>query len=302
MRLSPKSRVFVPKSIPLFIRIYFLYVAQLLHEASLNQKSRRRIHLGLPKHTRPLPRSWSPVVLQVEQAIFTGNQSSLTVQGQLELCADPASRDVIDRVRVHGPLASFKNALTVIDYSALNIERLRELSELDPVSPRLFTIAPLLPEFPENVKPRDRVTVTTMYGSPDRGRRGRLRAKLDQDGIEVTNIQNFENYDSAFRDAAILLNFRQVEHFSTPEELRILPALLQRVIVITEDTPFARQSLCADFLVFANEQNLSEVTRQVMDNYLIYWNRLFADRQFSDFVEALREKNHAVAQLAISSR
>lgn len=294
-RLSRRSQVFVPTSLPLHVRLYFLFVAQLIHDASVDRKLSQKIYIGLPKHLKALPRSWSTLVLQVEQAIYTAAPDQLSSEGRIEHDADPAIEEVVRAVRLHGPLESFEKASAVIDYSALNIERLANLPALSPHSPTLHTIAPVLGDFPHNVEPRKVATVATMYGSPDRGRRGRMRSVLSKAGIEVHNIHNFENYKIAFRHVAILLNFRQVEHFSTPEELRILPALLQGVVVITEDTPFARKSLCAEYLLFAHASNLIEIVKEVQGDYSKYWAQAFGDDRFSNFVKDLELSNNATA-------
>ncbi len=240
-------------------------------------------------------------MLQVEQAIFTGSRDQLSPVGRRELDADPASAQVVEGVRLHGPLESFEKASTVIDYSALNIEQLTDLPTLGTQSPKFHTIAPLLGEFSKSRGPRQEVTIATMYGSPERGRRGQIGSMLSKAGIGVRNIRNFESYEIAFRDVAILLNFRQVEHFSTPEELRILPALLQGVVVIAEDTPFARKSLCADFLVFAEVTNLSRVLMEVQSNYSSYWTEIFGADRFSDFVQTLEIANNTVAARIMQS-
>ena len=293
--MSRGSAVFIPRRIPRFIRLYFLYVAQLLHETSKAVKIRKRIYLGLPKHLKPLPSTRCTVVVQIEQAIFTGNGDYLSPEAHSELDADPATAEVVSRVRLHGPLESFEKSSAVVDYSALNIGRLRELPELTSHSAKFCTIAPLLGNYSTNREPRNNVSVATMYGSPERGRRGRIASMLSDAGIKVRNIHNFEDYEIAFRDVAILLNFRQVEHFSTPEELRILPALLQGVVVIAEDTPFARQSLCADFLVFAEVSKLTSVIMDLQCNYSGYWTEIFGGDRFSDFVRTLEVENDAVA-------
>lgn len=235
------------------------------------------------------------VALQIEQAIYTGMPNLLSPEGRTELAADPAIAEVFGTIRLHGPIESFQNASAVVDYSALNIERLSALPELTSHSGKFCTIAPLLGNYSANKKPRKDVTVASMYGSPGRGRRGRMNSMLNKAGIKVLNIHNFEDYEVAFRDVAILLNFRQVEHFSTPEELRILPALLQGVLVIVEDTPFARQSLCADFLVFADVSELATRIKDVQSNYSRYWNEIFGGEKFSDFVRSLEISNDAVA-------
>jgi hypothetical protein len=257
--------------------------------------SRQKIFLGLPKHLKALPQSWNTVVLQIEQAVFTGTTDQLSPEGLSELDADPATAEVHEGVRLHGPLESFEKSSAVVDYSALNIERLTDLPELKSHSAKFCAVAPLLGKYSNSREPRNNVTVASMYGSPERGRRGRMNSMLTEAGIKVHNIHNFEDYEIAFRDVAILLNFRQVEHFSTPEELRILPALLQGVLVIAEDTPFARQSLCADFLVFAEVSKLASVITDLRSNYSRYWTEIFGGDRFSDFVRTLEIANNAVA-------
>lgn len=295
IRFDKNSSIHVPQKIPKYIRLYLLYVAAHLHKATLASKSRKKVFLGLPKHLEAFPTSWRTVVLQIEQAVYTGESNSLSPEGLLQRDEDPAISDVLGSVRLHGPRVSFENASAVVDYSALNVEKVRKSPSLRTISSKFHVISPLLGPCSRELRPREEVIVATMYGSPNRGRRGRIATTLAKAGIEVLNVQNFENYETAFQDIAILLNFRQVEHFSTPEELRILPALLQGVVVIMEDTSFARQSLCAEFLVFADERSLSATIKEVQSNYSTYWNQIFENDRFADFVRDLEVSNHSIS-------
>ncbi len=235
------------------------------------------------------------MLLQVEQAVFRGDINQLSTEGQTALREDVAWQEVIGGVRVHGGLKAFRQANAIIDYSALNVAEFKRIPDIKSQKLRFFSVAPVLGNNPDTPGPRKKVTVATMYGSPNRGRRGKIAEKLKSHHQEISNISNFENYGVAFQDTAILLNFHQVEHFSTPEELRILPALLQRVIVITEDTLFARRSLCSDFLIFATEGNLASVLSDVQSHYSEYWSKIFGDKRFPHFIETLVKSNRDVA-------
>jgi hypothetical protein len=297
---SPSSQLQLPRRIPPYINQYSLYVGQLLEQELAKRKTRKTLYLCLPKHVPLLPPSSIRVMLQIEQTIFVDNVDELSTDGVSKLREDEGKFEVISGVRVHGPLDAYRKSTAVVDYSSMNLANLKRLPDISSSQSRMFLVAPLLPESPQNLSTRKKVNIATMYGSPHLGRRSQITESLGRNGITVKNLHNFYDYNEAFREVAILINFRQVEHFSTPEDLRILPALLQRVIVITEDTPYARASLCAEFLVFATAENLSSVAEEVSLNYKKFWDKIFGGKKFQAFTEELKADNRKSAQQIVA--
>ena len=285
------NSVLVPDYVPVHIKQYVEYLAKILCAELPNRQLRRRVFLAFSKHIEFLPKRSQKLLIQHEQTIFTGDDATLSSDALAAMRSDTACSDVIEGVRIHGPVAGFDKADAILDYSAANITHVKQSPLAHLYAGKSFHLAPMFPNSPRNLEPRAQPAVHTMYGSPDAGRRSLITKLITDAGITVTNISNYHDYDLAFRDAAILVNFRQVEYFSTPEELRILPALLQRVIVITEDTEALAQSSLAPFVIRANRNDVVTVTRSIIDDYVKVWKSIFSSGLFEQFIAQSEQNN-----------
>jgi hypothetical protein len=139
-----------------------------------------------------------------------------------------------------------------------------------------------------------------MFGSPGFGRRSALIDALDKRGVSTRNIVEFKNFRAAFNDCAILVNYRQFPHFQTLEELRVIPALLQRVVVVTEPFPYAEETGLSQFLITAPTDHFPDVVKGVRDNYLDIWRSIFEGPGFDAFEAQMATRNKVAFQELLS--
>jgi hypothetical protein len=100
---------------------------------------------------------------------------------------------------------------------------------------------------------------------------------------ELTKIDNYINknncYDQALIDlldnTKLLVNIHQSDYENTFEEIRVLPALFKKVIVISEISPLTEFIPCSPLIIWTTYDKIIEKTKEVLQNYETYYNSIF---------------------------
>jgi hypothetical protein len=192
----------------------------------------------------------------------------------------------------------------VIDYSIPNIINVRESQLFDSFFKKMVYISPYLYEpITDNFdtfSKRNIVTLTTFPYSPttlSSFRRTMFLYNMNSlcykeiidnpssANPEViikkhTNISGCfesEKLKELYKNTKILINVHQTEHHDTLEELRILPALLCGVIVISEYSPLYKEVPYYDYIVWSSYGNMLYNVKDVLNNYEFYYSKIFGD-------------------------
>ena len=241
--------------------------------------------------------AWT-IVLQVEQTVLAPTHPQDEAE-ESALTFENTRRRYL--ARLLGPRQGYEAASRIIEYSKANIEHIQQSKLSCLYEDKAFYIAPLLGNETNLVGPKNPVLVNTMFGSPHLGRRSELIRELENANLELSNIHNYDDYRRAFEDCAVLVNYRQFSHFRTVEELRILPALLQRVIVVSESGPYLDHIPYRRFARFADSNKFVEEVSKAVGSYESTWEDLFGrDSDFSDVIQQLRLDNETNFRLLVS--
>ena len=244
-------------------------------------------YLGFSKHMSNLPRGGSRVLIQHEQTIVVGEPDWAT---EKRLDFHWSSRGS-KWVRILGSLNNFSDADWIVEYSSANIANVLDSDLAHVYREKVLYIAPLLGDPQQNRPPRDCVTVNTMFGSPDTGRRAAFLERAGEEGIGVTNRRGYQTIIEALQSTAILVNVRQKEYFQTFEELRVLPALLHGVLVVTEDSPYLAGVPYSKFITRSPLSEMVAVIREVTSAYEKYHDECFEDPELEEVLRLLAESN-----------
>ena len=115
-------------------------------------------------------------------------------------------------------------------------------------------------------------------------RRSLLLGEFEGAGLSVINLENIWGDPSQiFSRTAVLMNIHQTDEHHTLEELRILPAIMQGVIVVSEDVPLLGHVPYARYFITSSYGKLAETVQAVVENYEETWSRLFGGQDFCDF-------------------
>ncbi len=66
------------------------------------------------------------------------------------------------------------------------------------------------------------------------------------------------------------MNIHQIDHHITLEELRVLPALLTGILVVSENVPYKEEVPYNNHIVWFDYDNMKEVIEDVISNYDFY--------------------------------
>lgn len=168
----------------------------------------------------------------------------------------------------------------IIDYSIPNIYNIYASNRYNNFYKKMLYISPVLFDYDsQNYQYKQRqINVLTTFINTNEPRRRVLLDNIKIANIDHKNINNcFSNEDlkNLYLNTKILINIHQTEHHHTFEELRVLPALLSGVIVISESSPLNNLIPYNDFIIWSSYDNIIETVKKVIKNYDDYYNKIF---------------------------
>jgi hypothetical protein len=125
----------------------------------------------------------------------------------------------------------------------------------------------------------------------ERPRRKVLFDQLKQNFPGYCNIPRvFGNdlYDSFYKKAKILINIHQTDYHHTFEELRVLPALLNGLIVVAEDSPLKETIPYHEFIIWTRYEDIIEVTKKVLQDYDFYYNKIHGNSNLKNVINNMK--------------
>jgi hypothetical protein len=194
----------------------------------------------------------------------------------------------------------------IIQYSMPNIQNFRLSHQFDDtLLAKLIYVPPLEYEYNPYHLERGLTPITT-FVNPELSRRHAIIQGLEAKGIHVANhnhIVSRERMKAVYDAAAIMLNIHQTPHHHTLEELRILPALMRGVIIISEPAPLTDAVPYSSFIVWSAIGDLPATITNVTQNYEAYFDRFFGpSSNLPCILDAMRaqaytELEHAVLRI-----
>jgi hypothetical protein len=190
----------------------------------------------------------------------------------------------------------------VIDYSQANIAHLAAAGGFETYLQRVTGIAPLLfaPDFSADERS---CALMTMFSDPDAGRRRQFIDRAHATGLPIRNRKRCFDADSlrqALRQCRILVNVRRSDHHDTLEELRVLPALLCGVVVISEIVPRQQDIPYARFIIWSHYDDLVATAASVHADYAHWHARIFSDPELPAVLQAMQEANRMAVDAALN--
>lgn len=158
---------------------------------------------------------------------------------------------------------------------------------------KAILISPLLFNADFAIGARDWPLVT-LFSDAHRGRRKQFLDAADHLGLGIRNVKRSFDADRlrrVYRRSRILVNVHQTAHQNTLEELRILPALLCGVLVISEDVPLKAHIPYARFVIWSRFEDLTDTIAEVEAEYASWYARIFSDPELVAVLDRMREAN-----------
>jgi hypothetical protein len=182
----------------------------------------------------------------------------------------------------------------IIEYSIPNIENIKSCGEFNNYLSRVSYISPLLYNYEPRREIRD-INCITSFSNIYEPRRKNLLDDIKNRNINSINISNCFSEKEIYvlySNTKMMLNIRQTDHHHTFEELRVLPAILNGVIVISEDVPLRDKIPYNEFIIWTDYNSILDVMKDVEDNYDYYWNKIFKGDKLETIINQMKDNNY----------
>lgn len=173
----------------------------------------------------------------------------------------------------------------IIDYSLPNIFHISTNEQLFSYSQKCRYVPALIYEC--NFNSNNRNEFISNFSSWS-SRRSIIFSKIKENFNSLTNITNCFTKDeilNQYEKTKVLINVHQTEEHHTLEELRVLPALSQGVIIISEDVPLKEQIPYHNHIIWSEYNDLDRTVKEVIDNYDFYYQSIFNQNLLNIFNE-----------------
>ena len=181
-------------------------------------------------------------------------------------------------VRISG-YNELNSADIVVDYSIPNIRNISTSNNYNSFSEKLLYIAPVIYNYElTNFMNKRDLDVLTTFINTEEPRRHKLLNNIRDNNINHKNVNNCYEKTSLkelYLNTKIIINIHQTEHHHTFEELRCLPALLNGVIVISENSPLNELVPYNEFIIWTSYYKIIDTLKDVINNYEFYYNKIF---------------------------
>lgn len=178
-------------------------------------------------------------------------------------------------------LSQLVNADYYIEYSLPNIHNLNSCQELQQYMNKIIYIPPILCSYAPHSSERCNFDVITSFLiiNPDgRPRRqilhDRLSSEFNDKYFNIPKVFGEDLYQNYYKKSKILVNVHQTDFHHTFEELRVLPALLNGMIIISEDSPLKETVPYYEFIIWVKYEDILTKTTEVLKNYEFYYEKI----------------------------
>jgi hypothetical protein len=164
----------------------------------------------------------------------------------------------------------------VIEYSYANYYHIFTSDLFNDYIKKNIVIEPII--FDTNFSKDSRHKIITLFTPNINQRRDYILNQLKTENIVIEEVSNcFDNFclKNLYNKTKIMVNIHQTDHHHTLEELRILPALSQGVIIVSENVPLKETIPYSEYIIWSDYGNLAKTTKIVEENYEYYFKKIF---------------------------
>jgi len=264
---------------------YYLYCCRLLVEAMKECFNKVNIIIGPYHYTFD---NNNPVVrldIQPEHTLVKAGGRSVeeVIMGKVKTFEG-------DNYLVRIPNFNYYSSLdATIEYSIPNIKNIQTAEDMRYLKYAQTSryIAPVIYE-DVNFEDTGKKETITMFSSNPSPRRASFSSRANV--VNIKDAFSKEELRVVYYNSRILVNVHQTDHHHTFEELRVLPALCNGVLIISEEVPLKEEIPYSESIIWSSYDRLPETIEKVKENYDYYYKKIFTEKLHSDLVK-LQEDN-----------
>jgi len=189
---------------------------------------------------------------------------------------------------------AYLNTLDIIvEYSMPNVKNIRTSGYYPYLLNKLVYISPIIFDI-NDFKISERNKTVTMFISTEEHRRKIFLENISEKNIDCVNYQNIytkEDLMNFYSDVKIMVNIHQTPHHDTFEELRVLGALINGIIIISEDVPLKEEIPYFEYIIWCTYDTVYDTIKDVQQNYESYWAKIFSDGKLKDILLEMEQNN-----------
>lgn len=269
--MSDHSNVFFNREHDIHIREYYMYCVDLFLKFIKNKKLNYNIIFGNYEYNFNNKNQILKIDIQPEHTLVINGGRSINqlIYGGVNY----KNNNYLIRIQNFDYL---KNLDFIIEYSLSNIENIKTNKYFNDYLKKNIHIFPCLYDI--NFISQKRNDVLFLFDPKNNLRRKNILNICDDNNLKYKNVFNiFDKSDlfSVYQNTKIMVNIHQTDHHHTFEELRILPALMSGVVIISEDVPLKETIPYHEYIIWADYSNIYEVIKYVNENYVKIYDKIF---------------------------
>jgi hypothetical protein len=280
--------IFYNKEHPIHIREYYLYVVDLFKKWLQINNTATNIILGDYDYVFNNSNKTLKIDIQCEH--------TLVLEGGRSVENNIFGETVYDNKRylVRIDKYDYFNSLDyVIEYSLPNIENIIASKKFDTYIDKNIYIAPLFYNINfGNINNKN--NIIGIFNRYTNARREDILKELNNKSINYKIIEDcFDKNDlfHEYQNSKIIVNIHQTEHHHTFEELRVLPALCNGVIIISEDCPLKEKIPYSKYIIWCKYNEISETVKTVNEKYEQYYQEIFINSDLKNILTNMYKNN-----------
>jgi hypothetical protein len=178
----------------------------------------------------------------------------------------------------------FKDNDIIFDYSKPNIKNI-EISGLYPeFLPKLQYVSACVYKNVNAAQLTKTIDTLTLFADISISARREqklqeINALLDTHRNETNCFE--EELKTLLGNTKILINIHNSDYANTFEEVRVLPALQQKVLVVSEVSPLTELVPFGPMIIWSTYDNIVQKTKEVLDNYDTYHSQIFTEQNIN---------------------
>lgn len=186
----------------------------------------------------------------------------------------------------------FNNLDCVIEYSLANIHNISTNDRFNDYLKKVTYVSSAYYDI--NFDKTEKTDIITMFVDNSNSRRSKILNELYELNVPNKKIENcFDSVElnNIYKKTKIMVNVHQTEHHHTFEELRVLPALMTGVLVISEKVPLTEVIPYSNFIIWSDYKDIAKTTLDVMNNYEDFYNKIFTNGNLSTILMEMRKQD-----------
>jgi len=179
----------------------------------------------------------------------------------------------------------------IIEYSEPNYQNILTSELFGNYIKKTVVIEPLILE--PNFTTENRTEIISLFVPNVSPRRDLMFNQLKKSNDRIRIVSDcFTNncLTNLYDKTKIIVNIHQTDHHHTFEGLRILPALSQGVIIISEEVPLKESIPYYEYIIWSKYEDLPETLKNVNDNYEYFFKNIF-NQTLINLLDTIKSEN-----------